>query len=109
MSRESGIPIYSRPSSEFTLAILYRAFLDFLTDPDFSVGLPPEEAARYFQKNGKPATTAVLRRWLECEAYRRPGRKKGDKLHYNTLHSHVDKLCLLFRRAQNPMENLLNR
>lgn len=51
----------------------------------------------------------VLRRWLECESYRRPGKRKGAKLHYNTLHSHVDKLCLLFKRAQNPIEERLGR
>jgi hypothetical protein len=51
----------------------------------------------------------VLRQWLECEAYRRHGKRKGAKLHYNTLHSHVDKLCLLFKRAQNLMVEGLGR
>jgi hypothetical protein len=31
------------------------------------------------------------------------------KLHYNTPHSHLDKLHLLFKRAQNPMDELLSR
>jgi len=94
---------------EFLLAIpvltlLCRGSGDFLTDPDYTVGLTPDEAAQYFQKNGKSATTALLRKWLECEAFRRPGRKRGAKLHASTLHVHLKKLSLLFTRAQNPMD-----
>ncbi|KAG4436364.1 hypothetical protein IFR05_008154 [Cadophora sp. M221] len=94
---------------EAAILVTKEGFLDFLTDADYSIGLTAEEATRYFQKNGKSPTTGVLRRWLECEAYRRPGKTKGAKLHYNTLHAHVDKLCLLFKRAQNPMNELLSR